>query len=266
MKDLELSLVQMRSILGEPDLNLGNMVRRIESLASGSDIICFPEACLTGYTSKGPERFSIPVSDERIERIRDAAADNGVTVVFGFLETSGTELHVTQAVADNDRNLHLYRKTHLGRDERGPFTPGNEIRPFSTPKAKVGMQLCWESHFPEISCKLRKGGAELILISYASPMSGSRRRNIWMNHVPARAADNCVFVGVVNSVGDSGGGSVFGGGSMVVDPKGKVIGEYFGTDENVLTVSLSSKDKDSLGSDEDMGKIDYFLYRREDLY
>ncbi|MDR3074551.1 MAG: hypothetical protein LBU30_00760, partial [Candidatus Methanoplasma sp.] len=231
-----------------------------------SDVICFPEACLTGYTSETPERFAIPLSDDRVERIAQSAEENGVTAIFGFVEHCDGEYHITQAVADGLGHLGLYRKTHLGRGERIFFTPGDDIKVFGTPKVKIGIQLCWESHFPQISSRLRRDGAELILIPYGSPMSGLRRRDVWMKHIPARAADNCVFAGAVNAVGRGLGGTVFGGGSLVLNPKGDVIGEYFGADEHVLTVRLRSEDKDALGSDEDMGKIDYFRYRREEIY
>ncbi|MDR1405002.1 MAG: hypothetical protein LBJ20_05505 [Candidatus Methanoplasma sp.] len=255
----------MDSAVGHPDINFRSIAEKIELLPH-TDIICFPEACLTGYTSETPDRFSIHASDERIGKIVHAARDNNVTVVFGFIEHCGNEYHITQAVADSLGRLGLYRKTHLGRDERVSFTPGNEIRVFDTPKAKIGIQLCWESHFPEMSSKLRKSGAELILIPYGSPIGGPRRKNIWMKHMPARAADNCVFMGAVNAVGQGRGGTVFGGGSAVLDPKGDLVGEYFGADENVLTVRLLSEVKDIIGSDENMGNIDYFMYRREDLY
>lgn len=265
MKDLTLSLVQFGPVLGNTTDNCQRMIEFIES-SSGSDIICFPEASLTGYTSKAPERFSIGSSDNNIVRIRDAAKEFNKTVVFGFLEQCGDKLYITQAIIDDHGGMNLYRKTHLGRDERLSFEPGSEIVPFKTSKATIGMQLCWESHFPEITGKLRKNGAEVILMSYASPHGGSRRRDLWMRHVPARAADNCVFVGVVNTVGNNGEGTVFGGGTIVFDPKGRIIGEYFGDDEHALTVKLSSADKNILGSDDDMGNIDYFRYRRDDIY
>lgn len=265
MKDLTLSLIQFDPVLGRSNENCQRVIEHIRG-SSDSDIICFPEASLTGYTSNTPERFSISSSDDNILKIQNVAKELDLTVVFGFLERNGGEHHITQAIVDNEGVMNLYRKTHLGRSERGSFTPGNTITSFETSNAKVGLQLCWESHFPEISGRLRKDGAEVILISYASPLGGSRRKDIWMRHVPARAADNCVFVGVVNAIGDNGEGTVFGGGSIVFDPKGKVIGENFSENERRLTVKLSSADKDVLGTDENMGSIDYFRYRREDLY
>jgi predicted amidohydrolase len=113
---------------------------------------------------------------------------------------------------------------------------------------------------------MRKNGAEIILISYASPLSPDKRRETWMRHLPARAYDNGVFIGAVNMVGDNGRGTVFGGGIMAFDPKGRTIAEHFSEDDHVVTFELSSSIHDALGSDEDMGNTDYFRYRRNDIY
>ncbi len=265
MKDIRLSLVQMGSVVGDTDGNLQRMIQKINEL-SGSDIICFPEACLTGYTSDDPGPHSISSDDERIKILCKNAKISDITIIFGFIERDGEDLFITHAVADGTGKIGFYRKTHLGRGERSAFRPGDVISAFDSPLSRIGIQLCWESHFPDITCKLRKEGAEIVLISYASPLGGDRRRDIWMRHLPARAADNCVFVGAVNGVGDNGKGVRLGGGCIAIDPKGKVIGEYFGDDEHVLTVDLLSKHKDALGTDDNMGSIDYFMYRRDDLY
>lgn len=266
MRDTRVSLVQMRSVVGRIDENLEKILDRVNDLSGKTDIICFPEASLTGYTSEEPRQHSVRSDDPRIKRISEEAVRSKATIIFGFLEDAGDKFFITQAVAGPEGNIDLYRKTHLGRNERNSFSAGDVISAFYTPAAKIGIQICWESHFPGISCKLRKEGAEIFLISYASPLGGERRRDIWMKHLPARAADNCVFVAAVNAIGDNGKNVNMGGGSIAFDPKGRVIDEYFGNDEHVLTVDMPSKHKDALGSDDNMGSIDYFRYRREDLY
>lgn len=266
MKDVILSLAQMRSAVGDAEGNFESMKRLAGSVRGSSDIICFPEACLTGYEAGDPGPFCISAEDPLISKIGEVSKEYDLNVIFGFMERNGPDIHMTQAVSDRTGNLHMYRKTHLGRKERKSFTPGNDIPIFRLPEAAVGIQICWESHFPDISAKMRKDGADLILISYASPLRPDIRRETWMKHLPARAYDNGVFVGAVNAVGSNGRGTVFGGGAMAFDPKGNVIAEHFGTEDSVVTVRLSSSASNCLGADDDMGNIDYFLYRRDDLY
>lgn len=266
MKDIILSLAQMRSAVGNLQGNFDRIRHLTESVKDNSDIICFPEACLTGYETRDPEPFCISLEDAAISDMSRLSKECGINIVFGFIERNGGSLHVTQALSDISGKMHIYRKTHLGRQERKRFVPGDTIPTFELPEATLGIQLCWESHFPGISAKMREKGADITLISYASPLSPSNRREIWMKHLPARAYDNGIFVAAVNATGDNGNGMVFGGGIMVFDPKGNVICEHFGKDDFVATVKLSSSLRNSLGSDDEMGRTDYFIYRRNDLY
>jgi predicted amidohydrolase len=266
MKDITLSLAQMHSVVGDTDGNLDHMKEMIGNVRGYSDIICFPEASLTGYDADDPNNFCIDGSDPRISEISDLSKKYDINIIFGFMEKQGHDMFISQVLSDRGGNISFYRKTHLGRKERRAFVPGNQIPVFRLPEATVGLQLCWESHFPDISTKMRKDGAEIILISYASPLPPDKRRETWMKHLPARAYDNGVFIGAVNMVGDNGTGTIFGGGIMAFDPKGRILAERFVNDDVVVSVNLSSSIQNKLGSDEHMGNTDYFLYRRDDIY
>lgn len=266
MKDITLSLAQMRSVVGDVQGNFDRMKSIIESVQESTDLICFPEACLTGYEAGEPEQFCIDLENARISDVSRLSTECDTDIVFGFMERQGPNLHMTQAISDRYGRMHLYRKTHLGRKERKKFTSGDDIPVFNLSGTAIGVQLCWESHFPDISTKMRKEGADVILIPYASPRPPGERREIWMKHLPARAYDNSVFVGAVNAVGDNGKGVMFGGGAMAMDPKGNVIAEHFGGEDHAVTIRLSSSARSCLGSDDNMGKTDYFMYRRNDLY
>ena len=266
MKDVVLSLIQMRSAAGDIQGNFERMRSLADAVKTDSDIICFPEACLTGYDADDPGSSCISLDDEWISKVSDLSKKFGLNIVFGFMEKNGRDMHITQALSDRKGNIGIYRKTHLGRKERKKFVPGNEIPVFELPEATIGIQLCWESHFPDLSSKLRKKGADIILISYASPVKPPSRRESWMKHLPARAYDNGVFVGAVNAFGDNGKGVAFGGGIMVFDPKGDLIAEQFFDDDSIVKVKLSSSTKNDLGSGDDPRSIDYFAYRRDDIY
>jgi len=266
MKDIVLSMAQTRSVAGDIQSNFERMKTLIKNVQRDSDMICFPEASLTGYETGDPGPFCISVEDAFISEISVLSEEYGINIIFGFMERHGANMHITQAISDAKGSIHIYRKTHLGRKEREKFVPGNEIPVFKLPSATIGIQLCWESHFPDISTRMRRDGVEIILMPYASPRPPDHRRDIWMKHLPARAYDNGIFIGAVNAVGENGRGINFGGGIMVFDPKGNIIAEHFGRDDNVITVSLPSSARSILGPDDKMGNTDYFIYRRDDLY
>jgi len=260
-----LSMVQMNSVVDEKERNLSRMVSLIdEAVRSGSDILCFPEACLTGYTSKNPDRFAVRIDDEAIRTICDLSSKNDIGISFGFMESSVCGTYITQATV-GAKGMTVYRKTHLGSNEKDVFKSGSEFPVMDICDVNVGVHLCWEGHIPDISTVLRSKGAELVLIPHSSGIGGIRRKETWERFLPARADDNGMYVAACNAIGDNGIDAVFGGGCMVIDPKGRTIGEYFGDDEHMLTCRLET-DLPRYYREQNMSSISYFDRRRQELY
>ncbi len=267
LKNLKLALVQMRSILGDLHANLEKMMAFVDRAAEEkTDIICFPEMSLTGYSSEyGPEDV-ISDDDPVVETVRNAACKKDIAVIFGFMEKNGEDLpYLTQLIACPDGTYVKYRKTHLGTREEGRFTCGGSIPVIGTKNAIIGVALCWEAHIPDIFSVLRRNGAELIFIPHASNLGGERRKETWMRYLPARAWDNDVYVAACNSIGDNGRGSVSGGGTIVMNRKGIAIFENFNGTESLDIVELEGFDRDD-GLSYDMCNIKYFQRRRPELY
>ena len=262
MRDIRLTLVQMRSVVGNPQSNFDSIRRFVES-NSGSDIVCFPEMCLSGYTSAEPGRYAMDPDHELIGEVRKLSGRTDTAIVFGFIERAPDGLYLRQEICCGDE-VHTYRKTHLGIKEASLFKPGNELPVFDVKGMKVGMQLCTESHVPEICSTLRSKGAELVLTPFANGISSERRRQVWYSYLPARACDNGMFVAGCSAVGDNGTGTVFGGGLIALDPKGMVMSEYYGDDDHSITVDIGGK----LPRDgpETMMNISYFDRKRPELY
>jgi len=253
---LSLALVQMTSVQGDPEGNCRKIIDIIRS--SGADIVCFPEASLTGYTFDSPERYALRKDDPLIGMICEASSEDHVVAVFGFIEEHEGNVMVTQAVAQNG-NAAFYRKTHLGLREREIFAAGNVIEPIRTERISIGIQLCWESHFPEISATLALKGAKIILMPFASPLNAEKRVDNWKRYLPARAYDNRVPVAACNSV-DGGRG----GGAIAIDTDGNVIAESRIQGENILRTNICLSNDIFHGST--MGGRDFLASRRPELY
>ena len=263
MKDIRLTVVQMSSVAGDPEGNLRKMEGFIRD-SRGSDVICFHEMCLSGYTTKDPGRYAIASDHSCVERLRSLSKEYDMTIVFGYIEDDSKGLCLRQEIVDDGRTVGFYRKTHLGSREAEFFTPGDELPVFNVRDVNMAIQLCIESHIPDISTVYRRKGAELILMPFSSGISGDRRKEVWDTYLPARASDNGLYVAAVSAVGDNGLGTVFGGGLAVFDPKGRVLAEHYGTDEHSVTVEIGGPlPRD--GKDT-MDNISYFGRRRPELY
>lgn len=261
MKDIRLTLVQTRCVVGNPDENLSRIRDYVEH-NSDSDIVCFPEMCLSGYTTTDPARFALDPDDRCVRAVHDLADEAGLAIVFGYLEKNGERPYMRQEIAWGDAGF--YRKTHLGSAESKVFEPGDSLPVFDIKGVRVGIQLCIESHIQDICATYRSKGAELILTPFANGNSGEKRRSVWYSYLPARASDNGMFVTACSAIGDNGLGTMFGGGMIALDPKGNIIDEYYGTEEHSMTIDIGGK----LPRDgpDTMSNISYYDRRRPELY
>lgn len=255
METIRISLVSMENRVGEIAQNLQKMTRYVQSLES--DVICFPEACLSGYATESPPLLSRDADE--VQRLLRLADETGKTIIFGFLERTEGAPRITQAMASPEK-VTWYSKAHLGGREREVFRAGDRLAVHQTPAATHGLQLCWESHLPDVSTALRKMGAEILWMPHSMRGNPARRRELWMKYLPARAMDNRVYVCALNSSYEGGGG-----GMMVLDARGDVMAEDFRGGEGVLSLRLPPLERGCAYPD-NRNQIDYFLRRRPELY
>jgi predicted amidohydrolase len=253
-------MVQMASVPCNIDKNLEKMLSFVKE-AEGSDVICFPELSLTGYELPGSALHAIDLNNDSFAAISAAAVKDNIAIAFGFAEKDRNDVYISHALADTDGTLAVYRKTHLGKNEKQHFTQGSNFVVASADKVNIGFQVCIESHFPEISTCLAYRGAELILMPFASPMDAPRRIETWKKYLPARAYDNGVFVAACNHSKEN-----IIGGALIIDPRGNIIAES--DKEPVLTADLKGNIAKRVHIDErkSMKDTDFFGSRRPELY
>ena len=266
MNTIILSLATIESLLGEPKQNVRKMISFLEQAKKDhASLVVFPECSLTGYDPENAMNYSLAMDDDLILLVEELASSLDLAVCFGYMEQSETETKpfITQELFYRGKRIR-YHKTHLGTKEEEYFQSGAGF-PVMDIGITVGIQLCWESHIPDISTALRQKGAELLLVPYASGMSGERCMENWMIHLPARASDNGVFLAACNTLFPDKALSSRGGGLAVFDPKGKQIASYYGLEEHILTCRLSGKLPREYPRG-DMHHISYFNRRKPELY
>ena len=265
MQPIRIAVTQMGPSIGHVEDNLV----RMELFASRARVhkaglICFPEACATGYCTQGAAEVAMAQDDDVLIAFEAHVHDLGMAVSYGFIERSDEGLHIAHVVSDKTSRM-VYRKTHLGSREQGVFRPGSELPVARVGDVMVGVQLCWESHIPDISTTLRAKGAELLLMPFASGATGARRRETWQRYLPARAYDNGCYVAACNALRADDGGVVRGGGVCVYRPDGTLMKDYYGSDERTLLCTLTGPLPREVEPD-GMRNVSYFDKRRPELY
>jgi len=268
MRDVRIAAVCMNAWPGEIDKNL-RTIQTFVTRASDRQaaIICFPELSVTGYILEKPESICPPsLFKEASQQISEMVRSSGAVVIAGIIEATedGGKPYITQIVAGPEGILGCYRKTHLSPTERAAYRGGEEICVYRCAHLTFGIQLCYESHFPEISTLMALKGAEAVFMPHASPWGepGQKVRS-WMRHLPARAFDNGFYVIACNQVRREGKGFSFPGVILALNPSGRVMKKYGGTENRMLSLELRADEIEEVRSH----RMKYFLpHRRSELY
>lgn len=267
MRDFKLAAVIMRSIVGDIDGNLNSLAGfAARAAGEGAGLVVFPEACLTGYTVRSPMHGSAEsIPGPLTDAVKSIAADHNLIISAGLVEKANADrCCLTQVLIGPDGIIDAYRKTHLGPTEKSLFLPGNELSVVDCDHARLGIQLCYEGHFPEMSQAQALSGAEVILVPHASPRENPvDKLERWLRYLPARAYDNSVFLAACNQTGDNGDGVDFSGAAMIIGPKGEILAKAASKKEAMITAELNVKDLAAVRN----SRMGYFLpLRRPEIY
>ncbi|KLU61509.1 (R)-stereoselective amidase [Peptococcaceae bacterium CEB3] len=233
MQDLEIALVQFRAEAEQTQKNLERILRLAEEGAGhGAKMICYPEMALQGYAPETAQMYAERIEGDKARMISEQAAKLEVALLVGMAEKAEglQKPYLSQLIAFPDGRVEVYRKTHLGRQERRYFTPGNELPVFEGVGVRFAVGICWDWHFPEVAAIYSLKGAEVLFAPHASPVVSGDRKSIWLRYLGARAYDNSVYLAACNLRGDDGRGRRFSGGALVLGPKGDVCAEDSGNE------------------------------------
>lgn len=221
-----------------------------DAAAQNVQVICFQELFYGPYFGIVQDakyyEYAESVPGPTVERFQALAKEHNMVIVLPIYEEDQPGiLYNTAAVIDADGSyLGKYRKHHIPHLpqfwEKFYFRPGNTGWPvFDTAAGKIGVNICYDRHFPEGWRVLGLNGAEIVFNPSATKPGWSNR--LWELEQPAAAAANQYFVGANNRIGtesdEFGDEAVtFYGSSYFVDPRGNFVGEVASTDTEEIII------------------------------
>jgi N-carbamoylputrescine amidase len=267
MEDIRISTVIFRSVVGEIRRNLDAMVHWIQSAKNeGASLVCFPELNITGYCNLEEIKHAAECVPGPITRqLSDFSKSQDIVILAGMVEKDDKgRTFSSHLVIKPDGSVGAYRKLHIAPPEQDIFSPGNAVPLFDAGGVKFGIQLCYDSHFPELSTHMAVKGADLIFIPHASPRGTPKEKyRSWMRHLTARAFDNGLFVIACNQTGENEKGLCFPGVSVIIGPSGNVIEKNLSNTESLMVIDLKSEALNRVRNH----RMRYFLpNRRPELY
>jgi predicted amidohydrolase len=261
-------VAQLEPKLAEKERNLDACLARLEeAAAAGAELLVLPECAIPGYMFESAEE-ALPFAEEipgpSSEALERECGRLGLYAVCGLLERDGDLLRNSAVLVGPEGLIGTYRKTHL------PFlgvdrfvTPGDELTVYDTPLGRIGVEICYDLRFPEVTRTLALKGADLVAHPTNFPMAAKVQTELI---TVARAAENRIYLLTANRVGKERSGE-FCGWSQIVDPFGRRLAEAGETEEALLVADVDvekARDKNYVVP----GEYELYLFdhRRPELY
>jgi predicted amidohydrolase len=267
---MKIAAVQMDVRIGEVDQNLAAIEARLrETVSNGAALSIFPECAVTGYcfASLDEARESAePVPGSATERMAALCRELDTYAVFGMLEADGDRVFNAAVLVGPDGLIGSYRKVHLPFLGVDMFSSFGDVG-FQVHEAgdlRVGMNICYDSAFPEAARSLTLLGADLIALPTNWPPGAECVAGFVIN---ARAMENAVYFAAANRVGEERGFR-FIGRSRICAPNGQTLAASDDDRETILYADIDPELARSKLAVREPGRhaIDRLADRRPEMY
>ncbi len=208
-----------------------------------------------------------------VELMRRMAIDYGLHIVAGShpMKRDGV-IYNACPVFLPDGSFINQPKLHITPSEvkYWGITGGSELHVIPTPKARIGVLICYDSEFPEAARYLADQGAEIIFVPYCTD-----DRSAWMRVracSQARAIENQLYVvtsGIIGNLPSVAAMDIHYGRAAVFSPSDFEFardGIQAEADSNVEMLLVSDLDINDLYRSRATGSVRQRLDRRNDLF
>jgi nitrilase len=239
-----------------------------EAAARGAQLLVFPEAFIGGYpkgadfhiyiggrTPQGRAEYkhyfdaAVAVDGPEIAQLAKAAPQHKLYVCVGIIERDGGTLYCTAVYLGPEGVLGKHRKlmpTALERLVWG-FGDGSTLQAVDTPYGKLGAVICWENYMPA----LRMAMYQQRIALYCAPTADDR--DSWASTMRHIALEGRCFVLSAcqhlrrsqfpaelmnNRLAEAPDTVLMRGGSLIIDPLGKVLAGPVFDEDALLTAEL----------------------------
>jgi predicted amidohydrolase/GNAT superfamily N-acetyltransferase len=175
-----------------------------------SDFALFPEffnaPLMAAYDHLSePEaiRKIAPYTEEIVKEFSKLSVSYNINIITGSLpEMVNDTLHNAGYLCKRDGTVERYEKLHITPDEEKVWAlkGGKDLKVFDTDCGKIGILICYDVEFPELSRILADDGMDILFVPFLTDTQNgySRVRNC----AQARAIENECFVAIAGSVGN----------------------------------------------------------------
>ena len=235
---MRIGFLQLRPKFGAVKTNVRKAVTLLSRVQDAT--IVLPELFNTGYLFRNMQELAplaerVPAGYTTME-LKKIAKKKQLHIIFGIAQKEKRKYYNSAVYISPKGKVEVYQKVHLFEREKLFFTRGKSFKVVSAGEARLGLMVCFDWIFPEVSRLLTLRGASIIchpsnlVLPYAQEA------------MKTRCIENRVFAVTANRIGTERRGTAtltFTGGSQIVGPTGEVLASAGDRSESLKVVDIN---------------------------
>ena len=270
MEKIKIAAIQMPTVADKME-NVRTVKAYLEKIRDENpDFVILPEMFCCPYQTQNFPIYAEKEGGPVWQQLSAYAKQYGVYLIGGSMPEKDAEGNVynTCYVFDREgKQIGKHRKVHLfdidvkgGQTfkESDTLTAGDSDTVFDTEFGKMGVMLCFDIRFPELSRMMVNDGARIVFVPAAFNMTTGPAH--WELSFRTRALDNQIYMVGCAPARDVSAGYISWGHSIVTDPWGRVTG-MLDENEGILLAELDMDYEEQVREE-----LPLLKSRRKDIY
>lgn len=270
MEKIKIAAIQMSTVADKME-NVRTVKTYLEKIKDENpDFVILPEMFCCPYQTENFPIYAEKEGGPVWQQLSGYAKQYGIYLIGGSMPAKDAEGNVynTSYIFDREgKQIGKHRKVHLfdidvkgGQTfkESDTLTAGDSDTVFDTEFGKIGVMLCFDIRFPELSRMMVNDGAKVIFVPAAFNMTTGPAH--WELSFRTRALDNQIYMVGCAPARDVSAGYISWGHSIVTDPWGRVTG-MLDENEGILLAELDMDYEEQVREE-----LPLLKSRRKDIY
>lgn len=270
MEKIKIAAIQMPTVADKME-NVRTVKIYLEKIKDENpDFVILPEMFCCPYQTENFPIYAEKEGEPVWQQLSGYAKQYGIYLIGGSMPEKDAEGNVynTSYIFDREgKQIGKHRKVHLfdidvkgGQTfkESDTLTAGDSDTVFDTEFGKIGVMLCFDIRFPELSRMMVNDGAKVIFVPAAFNMTTGPAH--WELSFRTRALDNQIYMVGCAPARDVSAGYISWGHSIVTDPWGREIG-MLDENEGILLAELDMDYEEQVREE-----LPLLKSRRKDIY
>lgn len=270
MEKIKIAAIQMPTVADKME-NVRTVKTYLEKIKDENpDFVILPEMFCCPYQTENFPIYAEKEGGPVWQQLSGYAKQYGIYLIGGSMPEKDAEGNVynTSYIFDREgKQIGKHRKVHLfdidvkgGQTfkESDTLTAGDSDMVFDTEFGKIGVMLCFDIRFPELSRMMVNDGAKVIFVPAAFNMTTGPAH--WELSFRTRALDNQIYMVGCAPARDVSAGYISWGHSIVTDPWGRVI-DMLDEKKGILLAELDMDYEEQVREE-----LPLLKSRRKDIY